>query len=243
MKVISSLIVLFSLACCSQPKPKPFLCLESSSIWYSKASNQFLLSATNCHEPDYYYFLSSHGKVFNKDKIPDAMEVSMTPLFKSELSIQTNLQFLRPFMNFISWGSLRNDGAVLDHTNLAHFPMEFWQLVPPLEVAQLLANVPDTTELVNFIKWLKSNNVPVYNFVISTPASMKAYCHGPTERSMCYPGDSIVVFSSTAKATLDSLMGIIRQETNIPTYLWRKLFENYDLVEPEQPLYIHGKVH
>lgn len=243
MKVISLLFFLCTLAYCSEQKQDPYLCLDVSSIWYNQETNQFLLTARNCHITGQRYFLTSQGNVLDKYELPDALEISTTALFKTELGIHSNLEFLRPFYNIISWGSLRNDGNFLDSTNLSHFPLSFWSEVPSLGAAQLLANIPDPTELVNFIKLLKSKEVPVHKFVISASVPMRTFCHGPSQHTLCYPGDSIVVFSIYAQTETGSPRAIIRQEAHLPTFLWRKMFNDHDLVESEQPLYIYSKMY
>jgi hypothetical protein len=243
MKCIPLLSFLLSLAFCSELKQEPYLCLGTSSIWFDRESAHYLLSATDCNEPSTHYFLTSQGKVVEKSELPDAFELSHTSLFSNEFGVFTNLQFLRPFMSLIVWGSIRNDGMILDHSDLANFPMNFWREIPPSGAAQLLAKVPDTAELVKFIRTLKSNEAPIHKFVLSAPVPMKASCHGPSEQKLCYPGDSLFVVSSTTQTGNGSPRAVIRQEAHVPTFLWRKLFSDHDLVEPEQPLYVYSKMY
>ena len=230
-----------TLGLCSQPL-EPFLCLESASIWLDKEAFQYVLSAKDCHNANKEYFLTHDGKIVSQNEVTDAANLLTPPLFASELSCRSMLEFLKPFMGLIEWASLRNNGLFLDHKTLAHFPLSFWNEISPGQAAQLLAKVPDIDGLVELINTLSGNGVRVKKFIYTITNPISLYCHGPSEGKLCYPDDSIVVCSTAARNGNGSPRGIFRYEAHMPIFLWRKLFTDDEPVVSGQPLYIYSKM-
>lgn len=220
-------ILIVAFQCIAAHELRPIYDMSKIGLWFEKGTGAFLVGQKNT-EIDTVSLFGFDGTVKSSSECADAVEVDFSVALYAD-NLEAILSMLKPHFGNMNWLSFLPTVLLIDPSSFKLLPSEFWSSIGPINCISVLTRLPSRSSIIDHIYHLERIGVNTDLFCVKAAESGKA--HGPSGGTRREPKQVLFLIRQP-----NLLLSNMVEE---PLYLHTKLFDDQELVQKDQPIYLY----